>query len=101
MTNADLKEKKRAAKLRRRQEAMMRDLQKMNDMPCGHADCAAFNAGAQAVAQALDWALAQKVPTEWLNAMLSKGLFMAMVVNRLTPDDIDGTKSQRAPHEVN
>ena len=101
MTKEELKQRKRAATLRRKREAYMRHLEKMTEMPCGHSDCVTFNAGAQAIAHVLDWALANKVPTEWLTGMIAKGLTMAMIVNQLTPDDVNGEANARAPHQVN
>jgi len=99
--NDELKAKKRAAIVRRRQEALMRDFIKLDGGQCGHKDCAAFNAGSRAIAATLDWALMQQVPVEWLNTMIARGLMMVMVVNRLTPEDINGENVGHQPHETN
>lgn len=94
------KEQARLAIARRKHEAYMRDVVKRVGVECGHRDCEAFNAGSSAIAEALDWALAQNVPVEWLQGMIAKGLVMAMVANRISPADVNG-ESVHQPHEVN
>lgn len=79
----------------------MRDFIELDGVQCGHRDCKAFNAGAHAIAAALDWSLEQQVPTEWLTDMIAHGLLMAMMANRLMPEDVTGEKAGVPPCEVN
>jgi len=99
--NAEQKARKRAAIARRRHESYMRDVAKRLGPQCGHEDCEAFNAGSRAIAEALEWALSKNMPVEWITSMISRGLMIAIVVNRLTPADLNGEKAEHQPHEVN
>jgi hypothetical protein len=96
-------EKKRMLTTKRRQERLMQDFLKLEQgYPghCGHAYCEKLNAATRAVGAALDWALSNGVATEALTGIITRGLVLAMMANRLEPEDVTGQKAAH-PGTVN
>lgn len=86
MNKNELKNKKRVAVTRRKHDALMRDLVKLNK--CGHDDCRNQEAAARAVAAALSWAVDHGVPTDALPHVIADGLALTMFSNGIKPDDL-------------